>query len=261
MRVLAAVTGRCARALPAAAFLALAAAGALAPPAGAQVIIFQRPTEAFIAFEAERNATIVNPPAAVGNLTFNTNFADATASGGNVLYVVSNGTDPATQQPLGAPTAGTATYNLRFAQPGTYTLYYRWKANGDPAVQTGGNEANSFWVPVAFGADPSVTSVSNGLGTGSTPPSTTYNAIAEPNTFTVTAAQVGVNQTFRIQARESDIFIDRFIFSSAPIDVANGSTTAFDAIPNSPIPEPTSASLVLAAAAAGFVAHRRARRK
>ena len=51
MRVAAAVPGQYARTFLAAAFLALAATGALAPPAGAQVIIFQRPGDAFIAFE------------------------------------------------------------------------------------------------------------------------------------------------------------------------------------------------------------------
>jgi hypothetical protein len=261
MSVSAALPGRCARTLPAAAILALTATGALAPEAGAQVTIFQRPTDPYIAFEGELNATIVNPPAMMGNLTFNTNFADPTASSGSVLYVVSNGTDPATQQPLGAATAGTATYNLQFTQAGTYTLYYRWKANDDPAVQTGGAEANSFHLATAFGADPSVTSASNALSTTSTPPSTMYNAIAETVTYTVTAGQVGTPLTFRIQARESDIFIDRFIFSSVPIDVTGGSTAAFDVITNSPVPEPVHACLVCAAAAAGYAIRRRAKRK
>jgi hypothetical protein len=255
------VLGRCAWSLPATAFLALAS------PAGAQVIITQRPTDAFIAFEGEGNAQIINPTSTVPNISFVTR-ADAAASGGSVLYAQpNNGQTAATQLGAQDPNAATATYSLRFSQAGTYSLYYRWKAN--PAVATG-SEANSIWIPLSFGALPSIRSATNNIVF---PQSNTYNATLEDGTaetptnlpnFTVSAAQVGTVLNFQIQARESDIFLDRFIFSTQTIDVTGGNTTAFDLIPNSPVvpvPEPGSAGLVLAAAVAGFVARRRATRK
>jgi hypothetical protein len=71
---------------------------------------------------------------------------------------------------------------------------------------------------------------------------------------------VGSVLSFTIQTRESDMFLDRFIFSTQPINVTGGSTTAFDLIPNSPVspvPEPGSAGLVLLAGVVGFAARRR----
>ena len=261
MRVSATVLGRCARTLAVVAFLALAS------PAGAQVIITQRPTDAFIAFEGEGNAQITNPTSTAPSISFVT-MADAAASGGAALFAQPNtGQTAATQLGAQDPNAATATYRLRFSQAGTYNLYYRWKAN--PAVAMG-TEADSVWIPLSFGALPSIRSATNNIGF---PQSNTYNATLEdgtaetpanPPNFTVSAAQVGSVLTFTIQTRESDMFLDRFIFSTQPIDVTNGSTTAFDAFPNSPVsavPEPGSATLVLAAAFAGFVARRRATRK
>src|SRR5262249_48360176 len=225
------------------------------------------PTDAFIAFEGEGNAQITNPTSTAPSMSFVT-MADAAASGGAALYAQpNNGQTSGTQLNAGDPNAATATYRLRFSQAGTYTLYYRWKAN--PAVATA-SEADSIWIPLSFGALPSIRSATNNIVV---PQSTTYNAVQEDGTaemptnlpnFAVTAGQVGSVLSFTIQTRESDMFLDRFIFSTQPIDVTGGSTTAFDAIPNSPIsavPEPGSASLVLAAAVAGFVVRRRAKRQ
>jgi hypothetical protein len=177
------------------------------------------------------------------------------------LFAEGNGSpDPAVALPAGSPNAGTATYTLRFSQPGTYTLYYRWRASADAAVQTTGFQGNSIYLPASFGAAPTITSSSNGIGVNSTPPSTSYNALADATTYTVSAAQVGTDLAFTIQTREMAMYIDRFIFSTDPIDVTGGSTTAFDALSNSPVvpvPEPGSLGLVLAAAAGAGVARRR----
>ena len=252
--------------VPTAALLALTAAGLLAPDAAAQVIVTQRPTDAFIAFEGEGNAQITNPTSTAPSISFVT-MADAAASGGAALFAQpNNGQTAATQLGAGDPNAATATYRLRFSQAGTYTLYYRWKAN--PAVATG-SEADSIWIPLSFGASPSIRSATNNIAF---PQSNTYNATLEdgtaetpanPPNFTVSAGQVGSVLSFTIQARESDMFLDRLIFSTQPIDVTGGSTVAFDAIPNSPVsavPEPGSAGLVLLAGVAGFAARRRAGR-
>jgi hypothetical protein len=239
--------------------LAVAGVSLLMPPrATAQVIITQRPGDDFIAFEAENNARITNPPAGSMNVTYSTR-ADAGASGGNVLYPNENGFPSTSQLAVGAANAPTATYTLRFLQAGTYTLYYRWRASDDPTVQTGGSEANSFYIPASptLTDPPTVTSASNGFSTTSTPPSTTYSAVSDL-TYTISAADVGVNRTFTIQARETDLFLDRFILSIPAIDVTNRSTIAFDALPNSPVvavPEPASALLV-AVAAAGWAVRR-----
>jgi hypothetical protein len=251
---------------PTAALLALTAAGLLAPDAAAQVIITQRPTDAFIAFEGEGNAQITNPTSTAPSMSFVT-MADAAASGGAVLYAQpNNGQTSGTQLGAGDPNAATATYRLRFSQAGTYTLYYRWKANPAVAMTT---EADSIWIPLSFGAAPSIRSATNNV---SAPQDTTFIATQEdgtaetpanPPSFTVTAANVGSVLSFTIQTRESDINLDRFIFSTQPIDVTNGSTAAFDAILNSPVvpvPEPGSAGLVLLAGLAGLAAHRRAGR-
>jgi hypothetical protein len=74
---------------------------------------------------------------------------------------------------------------------------------------------------------------------------------------------VGSVLAFTIQTRESDMFLDRFIFSSQTINVTGGSTAAFDLIPNSPVvvvPEPRNTGLVLLAGVACFAARRRGRR-
>ena len=253
------VLGRCAWTLPAAAFLALAS------PASAQVIITQRPTDAFIAFEGEGNAQITNPTATTGTISFVT-MADAAASGGAALYSQDNGFGAGNQLVAGDPNAATATFSLRFSQAGTYSLYYRWKAN--PAVATG-TEADSIWIPLSFGGLPSIRSATNNIGF---PQSNTCNATLEDGTaetptnlpnFAVSAAQVGSVLAFTIQTRESDMFLDRFIFSSQTINVTGGSTTDFDLIPNSPVvvvPEPRSAGLVLLAGMVCFAARRRGTR-
>ena len=125
--------------------LTLTAAGLMAPDAAAQVIITQRPTDAFIAFEGEGNAQITNPTSTAPSISFVT-MADAAASGGAALFAQpNNGQTAATQLGAQDPNAATATYRLRFSQAGTYSLYYRWKAN--PAVATG-SEADSIWTPV-----------------------------------------------------------------------------------------------------------------
>ncbi len=252
--------------VPTAALLALTAAGLLAPDAAAQVIITQRPTDAFIAFEGEGNAQITNPTATSGSISF-ARVADAAASGGAVLYAVPNNFASTSQLGAGDPNAATATYSLRFSQAGTYSLYYRWKANA--AAISGGSEANSVWIPLAFNAPPSIRSATNNATSTGPPPDTDFIATLEdgsaetpanPPSFTVTAANVGIVLSFTIQARESDMNLDRFIFSTQPIDVTGGSTVAFDAIPNSPVvpvPEPASAGLVSAAALAGLLARRR----
>jgi hypothetical protein len=252
--------------VPTAALLALTATGLLAPDAAAQVIITQRPTDAFIAFEGEGNAQITNPTGTAPSISFVT-MADAAASGGAVLFAQpNNGQTAATQLNAGDPNGATATYRLRFSQAGTYSLYYRWKAN--PAVAMG-TEADSSWIPLSFGALPSIRSATNNIGF---PQSNVYNATLEDGTaetptnlpnFAVSAAQVGSVLTFSIQTRESDMFLDRFIFTTQTIDTTGGSTTAFDLIPNSPVsavPEPGSACLVLLAGVAGFAARRRAGR-
>ena len=211
----------------------------------------------YVAFEAEDNAAFNNGGAIVfANVTDpGTNGA---ASGGRALLEQNNGNAAGSSQ--AAPGSSSATYTLDFQSPGTYNLYYKWRADQSPAVQTSGFQANSFYLPATFGAVPSVIASSNGVSTTSTPSDANYIITRDATTYTVAAAGP---VTFTIGTREQYMYIDRFVFSQADLGAltTGGSSTAdtssFDAVPNS-VPEPTSAATGLLAMAGLALRRRRA---
>lgn len=181
-----------------------------ATQAGAAVIQ-QSAGSAHVAWEAETESTIVN-----GTQTFWETINDATASGGAALYIggtTANGTAP----------HSFVQYQIKFAQAGTYHLYYRWKA--DPARTVADQfTANSALFANAFGAlstpgdTASVhTSASNGT---QAPGNNVYDWQREADTATyeVTAAHVaaGVPLILTIGTREAGMTIDRWVMHSDP---------------------------------------------
>src|SRR5207249_11924744 len=87
------------------------------------VVIVQPAAGTVVAFEADSTATII---AGTPESWVSTN--DVAASGGTALYAGGNN-DTATSP------HSFAQYSIKFATPGTYYLYYRWKAD---AARTGG---------------------------------------------------------------------------------------------------------------------------
>jgi hypothetical protein len=162
--------------------------------------------------------------------------ADANASGGTALYAnttnvppYANGINGAGGPQFGRPNSF-ITYNIQFSQPGTYYLYYRWRAN--PAVvaaNSDNSQGNSAYLPSTFGsfvtpgsAANFFTAAANGVAA---PASTSYQWTTEATTYTVAAAGA---QVFTIGDREWGIFLDRIVLST------NSTLTAaqLDATPN-----------------------------
>ena len=169
--------------------------------------IFQSSGSSYIAFQGESVSSIIP-----GTPTSWVITNDATANGGKAIYEAG-----ANQT---ASSSSFAYYSLSFTQPGTYTLYYRWRA--DPAYTVvDPNSANSFRVPVDFGDLPN-DSTSTNFATASVnnavavPAANSYNVFKDGHTFTVTQAELdaGAPLIFKIGTREAGMFIDRFVLST-----------------------------------------------
>jgi len=184
--------------------------------------IYQGSGSSFIAFEGEAIASLTNNPPTQWVVT-----NEPAASGGAALY--QSGVNQT------ATPASFAEYALVFTQPGTYSIYYRWRAD-KTFTDRDPNSANSFRLPVDFGdlaADPTSTnfvtaSVNNAVAV---PAANAYNVFHDSLTYTVTQAEVdaGVPLVFKIGSREAGMFIDRFVLSTNPA-LAEGD---FNALPNS----------------------------
>ncbi len=169
--------------------------------------LVQGPTDSFVAFQAERISSIL-PGTPTSWIVTN----DATALGSKALYQAGvNQT---------ATPASFAYYTLKFSTPGTYSIYYRWRAD-KTFTDRDPNSANSFRLPVDFGdlpADPTSTnfvtsSVNNQVAV---PAANSYNVWEDSQTYTVTPAEIaaGTPLIFKIGTREAGMFIDRFVFST-----------------------------------------------
>ena len=214
--------------------LALLLGGAALPLAQAQNIL-QPSDGSAVAFKADLGlVTLQN--SANPQLDFWVSLPDPSASGGTALYCNTSITPPFANgiNGAGGPQSGRpnsfAVYNINFAQAGTYTLYYRWRAN--PAVvaaNSDNSQANSAFLPNSFGVfttpgDSSQfhTAGANGVAA---PASTTYQWRSETSTYTV--ATPGV-QAFTIAEREWGFLLDRLVFSTNPSLTA----AQLDATPN-----------------------------
>lgn len=188
--------------------------------------VIQSPGATYVAFEAEGNPNVI-----AGTPETWAAVADTGASGGSALAATG------TNDTGGAPHSF-AQYSIRFATPGTYYLYYRWKAD---AARTVSDQftANSSFIPLTFGAfsTPGVdgrvnfaTAAANG---SSAPANNSYAWQKEPDTiaYTVTAqdAAGGAALILTIGTREAGMFFDRLVLSTD----ATLAGTALDGLANS----------------------------
>src|SRR5262249_131052 len=173
--------------------------------------ILQAPGSSAVAFEAEEDV-VITPGTPTSFVITN----DVTPSGDRALYAAgANNT--------GFP-ASFASYSIRFAVPGTYKVFFRWRANqlytdADP------NSANTFYPPVRFNAgtrpintnpDYSVSTVNN---TRNRPESNTYHVDGEnASLLTVSQDQIdaGAPLVFTVGTREAGFMLDRFVLSLDP---------------------------------------------
>src|SRR6476661_7268236 len=153
--------------------------------------IYQSSGSSYIAFEGESIASI-----AAGTPTSWVITNDATANGGKALYQAG-----ANQT---ASASSFAYYSLNFSQPGTYFVYYRWRAD-KTYTDIDPNSANSFRLPVDFGdltndstsANFVPASVNNQVPI---PAANSYNVFKDSQTYTVTQPEVDAKTplTFKI---------------------------------------------------------------
>jgi len=174
--------------------------------ANAAVTILQSPGSSAVAWEAENYGAYLSDPREYWTPT-----NDAAASGGNVLYILG---DNLTAVPISF-----VDYTIHFATPGTYKLYYRWRAD---AVWANADRftANSIYIPTTFNANTNLTNyviaASNGSDAQGNPSSTNYTVIGEPGLFTVTPSMVnpGAIAVLRIGTRERGFILDRLVLST-----------------------------------------------
>jgi hypothetical protein len=172
-----------------------------------------------VAWEAEAIFSITNNPPTTWVVT-----NDATASGTQALYGAgANGT---------AAPSSFASFAIRFRSAGTYTLYFRWRAD-KAFTDLDANAGNSYFRPNDFGdLGPDVSNyATSSINNSRTPPAVnSYAVSAEALTYTVTQEQVDAGQPLILKfgTREAGLFIDRVILSLNPLTEAD-----FNALPNS----------------------------
>src|SRR5262249_24941307 len=106
---------------------------ALAPELASAGTILQSPGSSSVAFEAEENV-VLTP----GTPTTFVITNDVTPSGNTALYAAgANNT---------AFPSSFASWSIKFATPGTYKVYFRWRAN-QLYTDADQNAANSFYAP------------------------------------------------------------------------------------------------------------------
>jgi hypothetical protein len=181
-------------------------------------LIAQGATQEFVAFEAENFSSLVASTPTTWTVT-----NEPAASGGASIF--QSGQNDTAAQP------SFVFYTLRFSRPGTYTLYYRWRAD---AVRTGqdANGANSFRRPNTFGDIPvdqfGAAAVNNAIPV---PAANSYNVFRDSQTYEVTEADVaaGVPLIFKVGTREQGMIVDRWVLAlNATLTEAD-----FNNLPNS----------------------------
>ncbi len=185
----------------------LALASLLTVPFGLQgAKIIQGSGSSFIAFEAESTAAIVAGTPENWKVT-----ADAAASGGSAL--VADGTNSTGDSPHSF-----AQFQLNFSTPGTYFLYYRWRAD---AARTGGDAftANSTWIANRFGAfsTPGAAAQADYVRTDSNntqaPANNVFEWRRDVETLTYVVSAPGP-QTLTLGTREAGMIFDRLVLST-----------------------------------------------
>lgn len=197
-------------------------------------LIAQANGQSFLAWEAESRVALL-----AGSPETWVVKSDAAASGGSAL--VSDGTTSTGDSPHSF-----AQFRLKFVTPGTYYLYYRWKAN---ASLTGSDTAaaNSSWVGNRFGAfsNPGAAAQADFIRTDSNNARApednafTWRREVDSLTYTVGAAEIASIQTLTFGTREAGMVIDRLALSTSP----DLTSAALDSLPNAQgsgaVPVPT----------------------
>lgn len=177
----------------------------------AAATVLQGAGASFMAFEAEVANVIAGTPE---NWIVK---SDSTASGGKTLIV--DGTNSTGDSPHSF-----AHFRLKFANPGTYYIYYRWQA--EPArtandVFTG----NSIWIANRFGAfstkglDAQVDYIRSDSNNLNAPDNSVYTWRRDVDTlvYTVTEADIaGGPVVLTMGTREAGFTLDRIILSTEP---------------------------------------------
>jgi len=182
-------------------------------------IVPQGANESYVAFEAERVSVITNGTPTMWVIT-----NDVTASSSQALYGAgANGT---------ATPSSFASYLIRFRTAGTYTLYFRWRAD-KAFTDLDPNSGNSYYRPNDFGdLGPELSNYGiSAINNSRVPPDVNNYAVSsEGLTYTVTQEQVdaGLPLILKFGTREAGLFIDRVILSLNPLTPAE-----FDVLPNS----------------------------
>ncbi len=160
------------------------------------------------------------------------------AAGGTALY--SAGANSTADSPHSF-----AQYEIAFKTAGTYSLYYRWKA--DESRTAGDNAtANSSWIATTFGeyAKPAdqTTYFRSDSNNKTAPADNTFSWQREPTaTYAVGPAELSGLVRFTLATREAGMILDRFVFSTetaltdAQLDALSDSGT------QPPAPEPATA--------------------
>ena len=127
-----------------------------------------------------------------------------------LVWAVKNDEDSPVGRALVAPTGASlsvpphesvATYRLRFAQAGTYRLYYSARNNGTP----GDGGSDTFWRPSGFDTSPDVYA--------GVPTTGAYAWVNSAADYTVSAEDVGQVVEFQIGVRERDARICSIVLS------------------------------------------------
>ncbi len=172
-------------------------------------VFVQPPGSTYVAFEAESPKVKLLPGSPTSWVITN----DVTPSGNQALYASgANGT--------AFPTSF-ASYAIKFRTPGTYKLYFRWRAN-QQFTDADPNAGNSFYAPRLFNANTSPVnpnpdfSASTVNNTRVRPESNTYHVDPE-NTALLTVSQeqidAGLPLIFSLGTREAGFMFDRIVLS------------------------------------------------
>src|ERR1043165_5477244 len=188
-------------------------------PVARGATIFQAANSTYVAWEAEDTYAIANTSPTTWVAT-----NDPTASGAHALYAAGvNQT---------ASPASFASYAIRFRVPGTYTLYFRWRAD-KAFTDLDPNSGNSYYRPNTFGdLGPDVSNyATSAVNNSRTPPDVNNYAMGtETITYEVTQADVDAGNPLILKfgTREAGLFIDRIVLSINTLTEAD-----FNALPNS----------------------------
>src|SRR5206468_10346091 len=136
---------------------------------------------------------------------------DATPSGDTALYA-------AGAHNTGFPTSF-ASYSIKFSTPGTYKVFFRWRAN-ELYTDADPNSANSFYAPNKLNSSTSPLNPNPDYGVSTVnntrvrPESNTYHVDQNkkaPRTETQEQVDAGVALLFNIGTREAGMMFDRFV--------------------------------------------------